>query len=329
MILAEKIMNLRKKNGWSQEELAQRLSVSRQSVSKWEGGQSIPDLDKLLALSQIFGVTLDYLVKDEIDCNEIQYDASEPMDDLPHVSVEEANRFLSDVQTASKQIALGVSICILSPIALLLLGGLSETGSGHITEDIAGGLGVAILLIMIAAALPLFIKNGMKLEHYKHITEHCFHAEYGVEGIVNYRMEKFSGTYTNGIVCGVLLIILGIVPLMLAGGFGASDMTLISCLCLLLALISIAVYILVKNGMIHESYQQLLQAGDFSPEKRAQSKRNETISSIYWCSVTAIYLAVSFYRNNWEKSWIIWPVAGVLFVAVIGFSKLLEKNHQD
>ena len=72
---SEKIMNLRKKNGWSQEELAQRLSVSRQSVSKWEGGQSIPDLDKLLALSQIFGVTLDYLVKDEIDCNEIQYDA--------------------------------------------------------------------------------------------------------------------------------------------------------------------------------------------------------------------------------------------------------------
>lgn len=328
MILAEKIMNLRKKNGWSQEELAQQLSVSRQSVSKWEGGQSIPDLDKLLALSQIFGVTLDYLVKDDMDCAEIQYTADMPEDDLPHISVEEANRFLADVETSAKQIALGVSICILSPIVLLLLAGLSEVQRLHITEDMAGGIGTAVLLIMIAAAVPLFIKNGMKLDRYKHITEHSFHAEYGVEGIASDRMEKFSKTYTNGIVYGVLAIILGVVPLMLAGGFGTSDITLILCLCLLLAIISAATFFLVKNGMIHESYQQLLQAGDFAPEKRARSKRNETIGTIYWCSVTAIYLAISFHRNNWNESWVIWPVAGVLFVVVLGFSSLLSKEHR-
>ena len=47
MILADKIINERKKNGWSQEELAEQLSVSRQSVSKWESAQSIPDLQKM------------------------------------------------------------------------------------------------------------------------------------------------------------------------------------------------------------------------------------------------------------------------------------------
>lgn len=51
MILADKIMNLRKKAGWSQEELANQLNVTRQSVSKWEGAQSIPDLDKVIQLS--------------------------------------------------------------------------------------------------------------------------------------------------------------------------------------------------------------------------------------------------------------------------------------
>lgn len=66
MILADKIINLRKKNGWSQEELAERLGVSRQSVSKYEGAQSVPDLDKILKLSEIFGVTTDYLIKDDI-----------------------------------------------------------------------------------------------------------------------------------------------------------------------------------------------------------------------------------------------------------------------
>ena len=66
MIFADNPIELSKKNGWSQEELAERLNVTRQSVSKWEGAQSIPDLDKILMLAQIFGVTTDYLLKDEI-----------------------------------------------------------------------------------------------------------------------------------------------------------------------------------------------------------------------------------------------------------------------
>lgn len=67
MILAEKIMQLRKKNGWSQEELAEKMNISRQSVSKWESGASIPDIDRIVALSGLFGVSTDYLLKDEIE----------------------------------------------------------------------------------------------------------------------------------------------------------------------------------------------------------------------------------------------------------------------
>ena len=66
MILADKIMELRKKNGWSQEELAEKVHVSRQSVSKWEGAQSVPDLQRILEMSKIFGVSTDYILKDDI-----------------------------------------------------------------------------------------------------------------------------------------------------------------------------------------------------------------------------------------------------------------------
>ena len=62
MILADKIILLRKKNGWSQEELAEKLNVSRQSISKWEGAQSVPAMDKILQMSDIFGVTTDFLL---------------------------------------------------------------------------------------------------------------------------------------------------------------------------------------------------------------------------------------------------------------------------
>ena len=78
MILADKIMTLRKKAGWSQEELAAQLNVSRQSVSKWEGAQSIPDMDKVVQMSRLFGVTTDFLLKDELEIEE--HTQSAPVD---------------------------------------------------------------------------------------------------------------------------------------------------------------------------------------------------------------------------------------------------------
>ena len=59
MTFAEKIINLRKQKGWSQEELAEKLDVTRQSVSKWESAGAMPDIPKILQLSELFGVTTD------------------------------------------------------------------------------------------------------------------------------------------------------------------------------------------------------------------------------------------------------------------------------
>ena len=96
MILADKIIENRKKNGWSQEELANRLGVSRQSVSKWESAQAVPDLKKILQLAEVFGVTTDYLIKDEIE--ETQALEPAPVDKgleetIRSVSMEEASSF--------------------------------------------------------------------------------------------------------------------------------------------------------------------------------------------------------------------------------------------
>ncbi len=70
MIFAEKLVQLRKKAGWSQEELAERVDVPRQAVSKWESAQSMPDLEKIIRLSALFEVSTDYLLKDELEIPE-------------------------------------------------------------------------------------------------------------------------------------------------------------------------------------------------------------------------------------------------------------------
>lgn len=104
MILSEKIIMLRKKYGWSQEELAERLDISRQSVSKWESGASIPDLERIVSMSQLFGVTTDYLLKDEMEETEFTDGMTPEITEGKVITVEEANTFLE----ATKKYAAGL-----------------------------------------------------------------------------------------------------------------------------------------------------------------------------------------------------------------------------
>ncbi|HQC35915.1 MAG TPA: helix-turn-helix transcriptional regulator, partial [Bacillota bacterium] len=92
MILADKIIELRKKNGWSQEELAEKLGVSRQSISKWEGAQSLPDMNRIIKMSELFGVSTDILLRDELvlEPSTIHTEELVPDSSLTNVSVEEA-----------------------------------------------------------------------------------------------------------------------------------------------------------------------------------------------------------------------------------------------
>ena len=126
MILADKIMNLRKKCGWSQEELAEQLGISRQSVSKWESGMSIPDLEKIVKMSALFGVSTDYLLKDEIE-GELPSEAMETDDNISRsVSLEEANTYMDLVKETAPRFATAIPAIVLSPIPLLLLGSYAE-----------------------------------------------------------------------------------------------------------------------------------------------------------------------------------------------------------
>ena len=69
MELKDKLQFLRKQNGYSQEELADRLGVARQTLSKWENGVAVPELDSLIAISNLYGVTIDRIVKEDEVCN--------------------------------------------------------------------------------------------------------------------------------------------------------------------------------------------------------------------------------------------------------------------
>lgn len=331
MILAEKIMKLRKEKGWSQEELAMKLNVSRQSVSKWESSTSIPDLDRILKLSQIFDVSTDFLLKDEMEVDKAQVVTVEDTfieeaQTTRTVSLEEANVYMNLVEGSAKKIAAAIAACILSPILLILLGGLSECGILSITEDMAGGIGVTILLLIVTGAVATFIILGMKLDKYEFLELEDISLQYGGYGAVEKKREEFESTYKKCIAIGVSLCIISVVPLMVAATFSLPEIAYIYCVDLLLILVAFGVFLMTWSGMIYGSYQKLLEEGDYTRERKLENRQNKGLPKVYWCTVTAIYLGISFWTGRWDRSWIIWPSAGVLFAAVCGVATMFRRK---
>lgn len=326
MILAEKIMSLRKQNGWSQEELAEKLDVTRQSVSKWESATSIPDLEKIIKLSQVFSVSTDYLLKDDeeiVNSNpSFEQEADTSIGNAKPISMEFASEFMDLTSSISKRFAFAVSRCVLSPIVLILLCAMSEEPNSCISEGFAVGVGLTVLFILVASGVLVFILDGMKLSKYEFLEKEPIKLMYGVEAAVLRRKEAFEPTFRVCIATGVVLCILSSIPVAISGAVGASDVFVVGMVAVLLVVVSIAVFLFVSTGMVQNSFSKLLQIEDYSVETKSTNKKNEKIYGVYWSLVTAGYLTWSFITFRWEFTWIVWPVAGVLFVPF----KLLVDN---
>lgn len=326
MIFADKLIQLRKKAGWSQEELAEQMNVTRQSVSKWEGAQSVPDLEKMIRLSELFGVSTDYLLKDEIEnvgCNI----PSDEVSSLRRVSMEEANTFLSIKAMTSKSIAFATFLCVLSPICLLILGTVSEIPKYGLTDNAAGGIGMIILLILVTIAVAIFISSGRKTAAFDYLEKEVFETEYGVSGMVAERKAQYNGTYTRNNIIGAGLCIMALIPLL--GGVIFNDkneLLLMIMLSVSFILAGIGIVFFISSGIVWASYEKLLQEGDYSKVKKENQSTATAISVAYWLIATAIYLGYSLSTNNWGYSWVIWVVAGVLFPAIEVITNLLGKR---
>lgn len=328
MIFADKLILLRKKAGWSQEELADQMNVTRQSVSKWEGAQSVPDLEKMLRLSELFGVSTDYLLKDEIEEAE-HIDLSDDTPSLRRVSMEEANAFLSVKLRTAKTIAYAAFLCILSPIALLILSAISESTAGVLNENIANGIGMIVLIILVAIAAVMFISSGGKTAPFAYLEKEKFETEYGVSGMVKERKAQYKDLHTKHNIVGTCLCVTALIPLFIGAIINAdSDLFLTIMLSLSFLIAGVGVICFINTGIIWASYEKLLQEGEYSKENKEKPSLSSAIYTAYWVIAAAVYLGYSLSSNNWGQSWIIWVVAGVIFPAVIAITNAFEKKSK-
>ena len=328
MILADKIIENRKKNGWSQEELADKLGVSRQSVSKWEGAQAVPDMKKIVMMSELFGVSTDYLLRDEIE----NADPSEstPIDSgleetVRSVSLEEASSFLENNERAASRISTGVMMCILAPVLLILIGGLAEADFIGISDATAGVGGTAILIVIVAIAVGLFVREGIRNKPYEYLDNNAIDTEYGVSGMVKERRDSYAETHSRLLIIGIMMCIIGAVPMLvieMTKYSNNTDLLPIVGVAMMLVIIAVGVKLIVLTCIRQGGYDRLLEEGDYTRLNKKAGKYD----GIYWAVATVVYLGWSFITMRWELTWIVWPIAGVLFVAYREVMKAIVRS---
>lgn len=323
MILADKIIDLRKKNGWSQEELAEQLGVSRQAVSKWESASSVPDLERIIAMSRLFGVSTDYLLKEEAEADAVPIPAVEeaPAGSVRRVSMEEASAYLTLVRENARPVALAVGACVLSPIPLLLLSAVGEVRPVNSAAMVL--IGLVLLMAVVACAITVFIRYGMKAEMYEYLEKEAIETAYGVAGMVKEKQKSHRSAYTCSIMIGVMLCILAALPLLCVALLLPETLLLIGAVCALLAMVAVAVYLFVSVGLVEGSFQRLLEEGDYTRGRKAASQ--SPVAAVFWCTATAVYLGWSFYTGDWQRTWLVWPVAGVLYGGLLAVLQAKRK----
>ena len=329
MILADKIIRLRKKNGWSQEELADKMNVSRQAVSKWESAQTIPDLEKILQLGTLFGVTTDYLLKDEIEEEEfLNEDSSDTT--VKKISIEEANEYIEQRKKSSWRLALATFLCILSPITIMVLSILSELPNPIITETMAGAVGLTVLFAFVLCAVPIYIYCGFKNQPYAFLDKNIpFELEYGVKGLVTEKKNAFRPTYISYNIIATCICIFAVVPLVLLS-FTENEILVAVALGLLMIIAGIGAGMFIVAGTQNASMKKLLREGEFTEKEKNRTGIREAVGFCYWGILTAIFLAWSFLTNQWHISWLVFAIGGVLFPIVMMLCNLIaDKNKKD
>lgn len=146
-MLSEKIYKLRKRSGLSQEQLAEQLNVSRQAISKWESGASVPESEKLIAISKYFGVSIDYLVSDR--------GGEEPEENTGEKPAKQS-RFIP-----------GLVFCIAGALFLVILGLISilsphaseQIGASSMIEIDGNGIFFILGIAAIAVGACLLLKS--------------------------------------------------------------------------------------------------------------------------------------------------------------------------
>ena len=287
----DKLRRLRKEQGMSQEELAQQLNVSRQSVSKWESGQGFPETDKLLMIGNIFDASMDYLLKNSA--------GEEGTDAEPgyYVNREAVQGYLAIKRYGARRIATGVAIMVLSISAVMLF------------ED---AVGTFLFFLGIAAGVAILVLQGFKTNRYEEIEKQPL--VFDKDFLREFRAQRTAERKKQGIgvVIGIILIIASYACNVLIEDIFALSSSYEALYPIFWAL---GIVILIINRSAIISCDVIAKNAEHVKELERERK-SSWIFGTGFLLVVATFLYLGIIENKWNPGWTVFPIAGLICASV-------------
>lgn len=360
-MLSEKIASLRKQNGFSQETFAEMLDVSRQAVSKWESGGSIPEIDKIIRMSEIFNVTTDYLLKDNIpspsapeqepipeDEPNIESELKSPhasadvnidppQNEIPCITEKEMRSYIISTKRNSLVLSIAILLCIISPAILIALPSVAtspEFPNISLSENISIAIGIVALLVIIAIAVSAFILYAFKADKLHNVEKMSLDAP-NVKQLLVSAKEKNERAYIRSLILGIFLFCLSPLPLIFLAITEAADVYLVMSVSLLLIMVALGVFLITYRADIKEKFEGFLKrapsnTADEEIHGKYSYKKNPIFNLLedsFWIGVVIAYFIWSFTTFDWHITWLIFLAAAVAWdiietiVAAVSISK--------
>lgn len=318
MNLAKNLQYLRKQNKITQEELAEKLDVSRQSISKWEMGEAYPETEKLIALCDLFGTSLDDLVRGDVTSGEAEVDVAAPPTAL---SVTDP-KYVTHVNGFSIAMAVGVALILIGVAICVMLSGFAETLKGKVAELTSIMAGVTVILFT-AVAVFLFIYKGMANNRFR-LNNPTVYNPNGKE-----RDGKGFQTAMACLVSGILVDVIFLVVMTAhvnTGIIATVNVDATTCyitgafLFVLGLIVGGLVYIGIKNDANDPDKYNRKNEIQSKAKENANSPREKLVEAIcgaVMMTATATFLLLGFVGGFWHPGWVVFPIGGII-CAIVG-----------
>lgn len=298
-----KLQNLRKAKGLSQEALAEKLNVSRQAVSKWESGAGYPEMDKLILLSDLFSVTIDYLIKDSREWDQENSIESETGYFMNSQKIKDymKHKNLFGISIAGSVAAIVLSVCI--PII-----------SADTEYESIGTFG---FLTVVAIAVFCMILSGIMSQSYSELEKKKINMSFQDLQDLQTQYDRFKMQFGISIAFGVFLIIMSVAMIVFFDGSSVEDKLSSS---QLMACVAVSVFIFIYQGIKYGMYEFLVQNKKHLKEIQQEEK---SLFSVTMPLAAMVYLLLGFTQGLWHPGWIIFPVVAIIteFIEKIRFSR--------
>ena len=290
MSFGEKLQQLRKEKGLSQEDLAHQLNVSRQAVSKWESQNGYPEIEKMILISDLFQVSLDYLMKKDYEEHENETISSFHL--MTQQNIEDYLHF-------KKSFALRIGSSVLLMIVGLFIAALCADTSYQ-------SIGVFGFLIMVGIGVFFIIMTTLLKESKFKIENEEIKIAFNDLQKLQEQYQHFHKYFTLAIAGGVLLIIVSLACIVLLHETFPQYENILGAQFLLC--IGIAVFLFIYFGILKDTYQFLIHNKAYMKAK----KKEQQIENIYAFTMplaAILYMIMGFTQNWWHPGWVIFPLA--------------------